>query len=134
MCGSLRLAARAVTRLYNEEMASVGVEATQFSLLMMLSQAGPMTQNDVAAWMASEKTTISRNLQLMDDRGWIKIEPGDDRRTRVVSLTPAGGRQLFKAMPHWERAQSRLKGAMSESAFAALRQLLPQVSVAALSA
>ncbi len=134
MCGMLRVATRAVTRLYNEEMAGSGVEATQFSLLLMLSHVGPMTQNDIAAWTASEKTTISRNLQLMEQHEWIRIEPGDDRRTRIVTLTPSGSRQLATAMPYWSRAQARLKAAVDDSRFSALRQLLPQVSSAALSA
>jgi DNA-binding MarR family transcriptional regulator len=35
----------------------------------------------------------------------VEVEPGEDRRMRVLRLTPKGRRQFARAMPLWEAAQ-----------------------------
>src|SRR5436309_13287728 len=111
-CGRLLLASRAMSRLYNDELRHSGIEITQFSLLQLLSQLGPMTQNELGDRMAAGKTTISRNVKLLEQHGWVSVEPGEDRRSRIVSLTSAGRKQLQRTYPHWERAQARIRAAI----------------------
>jgi len=40
LCGALRQASRAVSRLYDEELRSIGLRTTQYSLLRDLSRVG----------------------------------------------------------------------------------------------
>jgi len=133
-CGRVLLTARAITRLYNDELRSAGIEATQLLSLQMIADLGPMTQNQLGERMAAEKTTISRNVKLLEKRRWLTVEPGQDRRCRLVSLTAAGRRQIEKARPHWERAQQRMRAAMPQPQLTALYELLPTAADAALRA
>src|SRR5579864_4870854 len=89
MCTSLRVATRAVTRLYNAEMREAGMEGTQYTILRILDGAGPLSQGKLGGVLASEKTTISRNLKLLEKRKWIQAEMGEDRRERIVRITEA---------------------------------------------
>ncbi len=133
-CGRVLLAARALARLYNEELRPAEIETTQLLILEMLAAMGPMTQRQLGERMAAEKTTVSRNLKLLQQRRWISVEAGEDRRCRLLSMTAAGRRQMEKSRPFWENAQRRLRAAMPSGQLAAASELLPKLTEAALRA
>jgi DNA-binding MarR family transcriptional regulator len=133
-CGSLLIAARVVTRLYNEELRQAGLEATQHGLLMLLKLLGPLPVGALGERLALDKTTISRNLKLLERNGWVVLERGQDGRERVVSLTGLGSEKLISARPFWNRAQKRMRDAMPSADFDALRRLLPDLALATLPA
>jgi DNA-binding MarR family transcriptional regulator len=111
VCFSLRKTARAVSQLYDECLRPSGLRVTQFSLLAMLARGGEMTLGDLAAALVMDRTTLTRNLQLVEREGWIRIAPGRDRRQRLISITAAGRRRWQAAIPHWRAAQEHmLKG------------------------
>ncbi len=108
-CASLRRAARAATRLYDQELRGTGINTAQFSLLNALAKAGPLTQGRLGSLLALDSTTLSRTLRPLEAKRWIRCEPGKDRRERQLELTGAGRSQLDRATPAWQRAQRRLK-------------------------
>lgn len=113
-CYQVRKAARAVTKLYEEVLRSIGLRATQFSLLMATRVMGPVTVVKLAQVTVMDRTTLTRNLQILEKRGLIEIKPGEDRREREVALTASGMEVLTKAVPLWEEAQERVKKALGE--------------------
>ena len=131
-CANLRRAARAVTRLYNGELQRDGIEVTQFTLLMALNETGAMPQGELGRLLALDSTTLTRMLDLMKRRGWVQAKEGDDRRLRIFSLTPAGRAKYLRGLPHWKRAQDRLRTALREGAASQLSGLLAEVTGAAL--
>jgi DNA-binding MarR family transcriptional regulator len=104
-CGRLRRATRALTQLYDDAMAPVGLRVTQFSLLRTLSASGPLRINALAARQLLDRTALSRNLDPLIARGLVETVRGADARTREVAITAAGRRELRAADPHWQRAQ-----------------------------
>ncbi|MCX5894123.1 MAG: MarR family transcriptional regulator, partial [Deltaproteobacteria bacterium] len=101
-CFKVRKAARAITKLYEEVLRPSGLRATQFSLLMVTRVMGPVTVVKLAQVMVMDRTTLTRNLQILEARGLINIKPGEDRREREVNLTDVGMDVLTKAVPLWE--------------------------------
>ncbi|MGE0454791.1 MAG: MarR family winged helix-turn-helix transcriptional regulator [Vicinamibacteria bacterium] len=108
-CASLRRAGRAVTQLYESELRSLDLNTAQLTLLQALARAEPITQGSLGRLLALDSTTLSRTLRPLEKKGWIRSEPGKDRRERRLRLTKAGRTQLERADPAWERAQGRLK-------------------------
>jgi DNA-binding MarR family transcriptional regulator len=104
-CFSLRKAARAVTQLYDEALRPTGLRATQFSMLTLLQAAGKVPMSHLADEAVMDRTTLSRNLDVLERDGLVRIRPGADARVREVELTPAGMAKLETAYPHWQRAQ-----------------------------
>jgi DNA-binding MarR family transcriptional regulator len=113
-CFKVRKAARAITKLYEEVLRPSGLRATQFSLLMATRVMGPVTVLNLAQVTVMDRTTLTRNLQILEKRGLITIKPGEDRREREVTLTAAGIEVLTKAVPLWEEAQNRVKKGLGE--------------------
>jgi DNA-binding MarR family transcriptional regulator len=113
-CFKVRKAARAITKLYEEVLRPSGLRATQFSLLMATRVMGPVTVVKLAQVMVMDRTTLTRNLQILEKRGLIMIKPGEDRREREVNLTATGMEVLTKAIPLWEEAQQRVQKGLGE--------------------
>jgi DNA-binding MarR family transcriptional regulator len=64
----------------------------------------------------------------MIDRGLVAARPGEDRRERLLRLTPKGARQNERLTPGWERAQARLRAELGAKDWEALRALLDRVA------
>jgi DNA-binding MarR family transcriptional regulator len=128
LCGALRQASRAVSRLYDEELRRVGLRATQYSLLRCVERAGRVRQGDLVGLTHLEETTLTRNLRPLAAAGWVFIRCGKDRRERIVAITEAGAAKLAEAVPAWERAQARLQTLLPEATWRRLLATLPEVA------
>jgi DNA-binding MarR family transcriptional regulator len=104
-CFNARRAARAVTEYYDRALKPSGITASQVSMLGGIKMTGPAPIQRLAEVLDLDHTTLTRNLKLLADAGWITARPGEDRRERVVALTSAGEAALARAMPHWQAAQ-----------------------------
>lgn len=102
------MAARAVTRGYDRALRSTGLRITQFTILVAASVAGGVALGQLAEMLGLERTTLTRNLALLEREGLVKI--GNlDGRTRNVLIAPSGKARLNAALPLWNRAQERLQ-------------------------
>lgn len=129
-CANLRRAARAVTRLYNRELAGDDIEITQFTLLMALDRTGEIPQGELGRLLALDSTTLTRMLEPLKKRGWVRAKEGDDRRLRIFSLTPTGRARYQRSLPHWKRAQDGVQRALGEQNIGQLSALLMEVTQA----
>ncbi|MEO8134577.1 MAG: MarR family winged helix-turn-helix transcriptional regulator [Betaproteobacteria bacterium] len=131
-CFSLRRLTRTVTRLYDLHLSAAGIKTTQYSLLRTVAHA-PVPIAVLATRLATERTTITRNLRPLIDAGLIVLEQGEDSRQRIVTIT-AAGREVIKAGSlAWRHAQTELERTLGVDAVralhlqldSALRQLTP---------
>lgn len=113
-CFNLRKASRAITGFYDEMLKPSGLRATQFTLLVVIHNAGDATINTLAKKLVMDRTTLTRNLKPLEKTGLIETSPGVDRRTRSVALSERGREKLRTSLPLWERAQDRLTGAFGQ--------------------
>ena len=108
-CFNLRKASRVVTQHFDEILKPSGLLVTQFTILAAVSIAKSATVNELAEILVMDRTTLTRNLKPLERGSWLKSEPGQDQRTRVISLTANGEAILAKAFPLWSQAQSRVE-------------------------
>lgn len=108
-CFNTRRAARAVTAYYDRALAPSGVTASQISMLGGIKMTGPAPIQRLSEVLDLDHTTLTRNLKLLADAGWITAHPGADRRERVIALSPEGEAALARAMPLWQAAQRRVQ-------------------------
>src|SRR5260370_3576345 len=107
LCNALRQASRAVSRLYDEELRGVRLRTTQYSLLRHLSRAGEVRQRDLGGLTSLDETTLTRNLRPLIDSCWVAIGTGEDRREKLVRLTPPRPPNLLQPPPSPEPPQHR---------------------------
>ncbi len=108
-CLHTRRTARLVTQFYDDALRPSGLRITQFLLLAAIGQAQPIAHQPLADILGMDRTTLTRNLALMERDGLAIIAKAlNDKRESHIRLTPAGRRAVQRAMPHWERAQQQL--------------------------
>lgn len=127
-CAAIRQAARTVTRFYDQALAPVGLRVTQYSLLATLSRGGPMTIGVLAGRMAMDRATLGHNLRPLQAAGLVAMRAGDDRRSRVVALTPDGEAKLREGEPVWRDAQRGFEAAFGRDDARALRSTMTRLA------
>ena len=113
-CFNLRKTSRVITQHFDEVLKPSGLLATQFTILVALAMAKSATINELAEMLVIDRTTLTRNLRPLEREGWSKSEPGQDQRTRVITLAPKGAAVLAKALPLWQQAQSTVEEALGQ--------------------
>jgi len=107
-CLNLRMAARAVTQMFDAHLKPSGLKATQFSILAEVAVGGPASMTALAEALVMDRTTLTRNLKPLSDREWVRTSMGGDRRQRTVELTAKGQIVLARALPLWMKAQNKV--------------------------
>lgn len=111
-CFRIRGAARRVSQIYSKHLASTGLKISQFSLLGFVTAEGPVSIGRLSNLLATDRTTLTRNLRPLLQGGLIERAPSGDKRRHELLATPAG-RALFKrALPLWSAAEQEVRAAM----------------------
>ena len=105
---NVRKASRALAQIYEEEMQSSGLRGTQYSLLVAISGRGGEGIGALSLVLVTDRTTITRNLRPLIERGLVENVAGPDRRKRALRLTRKGRAVLKSAIPLWANAQERV--------------------------
>ncbi len=126
ICGRLRRTSRALTRLYDEALAPVGLTVTQFSVMRTLDRLDRPGLVELAEATAHEKSALWRTIQPLVRKGWVAASADKGVRAQKLSLTPAGLEKLSDALPHWRTAQARVADTLGPRE-AALIALLAEV-------
>lgn len=124
LCTKLRRATRNVTRLYDDALAGVGLNVAQYSLLKNLSRLDQPSITSLAEALGLDRSTLGRNLKVLEGKGLVLLEGGEDQRNRLVSLTPSGRTTLDKALLAWEQVQVQMGQRIGLEKRAALMALL----------
>jgi len=77
--------------------------------LATLAQTGPLSISELSDRLGLDRTTLSRNLRLIEDKGWIAALGHDDQRVRKVALTPKGMRKAAATLAFWKRADANVE-------------------------
>ncbi|HEX7389579.1 MAG TPA: MarR family winged helix-turn-helix transcriptional regulator [Acidiphilium sp.] len=128
-CSALRQAARYVTKLYDAELAPVGLGVNQYSILAKLDRFGPQSIQDLAALQVMDRSTLGHLLRPLERRKLVALIVDEhDRRSRRVDLTRTGKALVRKARPLWAAAEQRFVSTFGENAAQSLRVTLRQVT------
>lgn len=123
-CLNLRKASRVVTQIYDETLQPSGLRSTQLPVLVTLATDGPTTITHMAEELLMDRTSLARLLRPLEIAGLIEIVPGEDRRTRAVSLTDRGQEALAEAIPLWDKAQAFVVDRLGRKRWRDLRENL----------
>jgi DNA-binding MarR family transcriptional regulator len=111
-CFRIRGAARRVTQIYSRHLAPTGLKISQFSLLGFVAAEGPISIGRLSDLLATDRTTLTRNLHPLLQGGLVERAMSGDKRRHELVATP-DGRALFKrALPLWMAAEQEVRAAM----------------------
>ncbi len=122
----LRQLSRRVSQQFDHVVGAAGLKTTQYSLLTHVMALEPVRPVDLAADMGVDASTLTRNLQPLIQQGWLAIGPGDDGRSRFVTMTPAGRAKRAEAQREWKRAQLAFNAQVGEARVVRLHALIDE--------
>lgn len=128
ICNNLRRAARLVTNYYDKLLEPAGLRVSQATVLVVLYLSGELTINEMAEQLELDRTTLTRNLKPLAQKGLLTIASGSDQRTRVVALTRTGEAALLKVLPLWEQTQAYMVEGIGEANASLLLKQLSQAA------
>jgi len=123
-CTTARSAARKITALYDDTLAPIGVNVAQFTLLRNLERRGDIALTELGGLLELDRSTIGRNVRVMEKMGLVSLGKGEDRRETAVALTSKGKHICRLGAPLWDAAQSCIEQKLSRKKAATLRSLL----------
>jgi DNA-binding MarR family transcriptional regulator len=116
-CMRVRQASRVLTKIYDTELRSTGLQESQLSVLVAIAHFGESgaTIGNLAQALRMDRTTVTRNLGPLEKGGLVRVARSpDDARTRTVLLSRAGERMIVTALPLWEKAQKKVREALGD--------------------
>jgi DNA-binding MarR family transcriptional regulator len=123
LCTGLRQAAHAMTEIYDEALAPSGLKITMFRVIRRLSEAGEPTISELAAIVGLDRSSLGRNLKVLEREGLVTFIGSADERSKVVQLTRKGRQALKTALPLWHGVQKRMKSSLGAEQEAVFRVL-----------
>ncbi len=112
-------------------LAKAQLTTTQFSVLYLLIEEGPMRLGELAAHQRCVKSNVSYLTRAMQGEGLIELVASDeDARARLISASKLGKRRYQVARAGVEKLEAALRQALGAKAVAALEQACLQAAAA----
>jgi DNA-binding MarR family transcriptional regulator len=129
LCLHAQRAARALARRFDEALRPLELTNGQYSLLMALNRPAPPKLGSVSALLAMDRTTLTAALKPLERRKLVKVAVDkEDRRSRLLAITPAGRALLNKAFPVWKETHAAVEKEISDMSPDRLRKALRALS------
>jgi DNA-binding MarR family transcriptional regulator len=130
-CALLRVrqASRVITQRYDQALATLGVRATQFNVLVAAGASdGRASIGHLAGLLVMDRTTLTRALAGLEQEHLVTVgAAADDARRKVVRLSARGRQVLEKGLPLWQEAQRQLQAELGSRSWDDLHARLRQV-------
>ena len=85
------------------------------------------TPSQIERRLSLDKSTVSRNVERMQRRGWVEFVSGKDGRSHYLQLTAKGEKLLRESATAWEQAQKKVALLLGKEGIAALSRILSAV-------
>jgi DNA-binding MarR family transcriptional regulator len=95
--------------VYDDALRPSGLRASQLALLWAIAAAEPVELGRLAYVTLTDQTTLSRTVEKLRAARLVSVRAGDDRRQKILRLTPLGRARFAGALPLWEIAQERAR-------------------------
>lgn len=120
----VRLLNRVVTKTYDDCLRPLGLRTAQQTILVAISLMKTPTPTQIERRLSLEKSTVSRNVERMQRRGWVEFVQGEDGRSHHLKLTAKGAQLLRESAAAWQLAQKKVAFLLGKEGVTALSRIL----------
>ena len=123
IAGRVRIINRVVTALYDEALRPHGLRVSQANILVAVAREGEARPVEICQRLQLEKSTLSRDVEIMKGQGWLESDPPAGGRNQVLRLTATGLGLLARSQPAWESAQAEARRLIGDPGVDALGRI-----------
>ncbi|WP_312889001.1 MarR family winged helix-turn-helix transcriptional regulator [Desertibacillus haloalkaliphilus] len=97
---SLHQLSRFLTKRANQALQPFDLYSAQWSVIYALKMKGTLTQKELCEYLAVEAPPLTRNIQRLVKKGYVRQVSGEDKRQKKIELTE----EALAEFPKWEQA------------------------------
>lgn len=117
---NIRSLSRVVDNYYRSCLATFDITENQMTILFTLNKMGEIEQGKIGNTLALEKSTVSRNIKLLEKKGFI------DRTTAYrpeMKLSKKGQKLVVELIPGWEKVMDELTNKLGTESISLIQEL-----------
>ncbi len=122
-CTLMRKTNRKLAALYDAALAPHGINIAQFALLRNIERRQPVSLTELARLLELDRSTMGRNIRVLQKQDLVLTSRGTDQREAAVSLTERGMTVLRAAEPAWEGSQDAITARIGADRIRILHEL-----------
>ncbi|MFC0558862.1 MarR family winged helix-turn-helix transcriptional regulator [Halalkalibacter alkalisediminis] len=97
---TLHQLSRLLTKYANKALQPLDLYSAQWAVIYALKNKGTLTQTELCEYLAVEAPPLTRNIQRLVKKGYVRQVTGHDKRMKIVELTA----KAHQEYPKWEHA------------------------------
>ncbi len=100
-----------ISQRLNDALKPYGLARSQWQVLSRISRVDALSQKDLQHAMQVESATLTGIVDVLAAKGWVeRLESPDDKRCRVLRLTPEGVELMGLIPDPYEIIETRMLG------------------------
>lgn len=116
----LRRLSRIVDGYYRKNLIDYDITEKQLAILFLLSEMKKLEQGRIGKVLKLERSTVSRNIKLLEKKGLIKRTP---EYKPEIELTIKGKNIALELIPRWEKTMDELIAKLGDNGMQTINKL-----------
>ncbi|MCH8035231.1 MAG: winged helix-turn-helix transcriptional regulator [Bacteroidetes bacterium] len=116
----LRRLSRIVDGYYRKNLIDYEITENQLTILFLLSEMKKVEQGRIGKVLKLERSTVSRNIKLLEKKGLIKRTP---EYKPEIELTTKGKNIALELIPRWEKTMDELTAKLGDNGIQIIKKL-----------
>lgn len=116
----LRKLSRIVDGYYRKNLIDYEITENQLTILFLLSEMKKVEQGRIGKVLKLERSTVSRNIKLLEKKGLIKRTP---EYKPEIELTTKGRKLAIELIPLWEKTMDELIAKLGDNGLQIIKKL-----------
>jgi DNA-binding MarR family transcriptional regulator len=113
---------RAVSGIYDGALRPHGLRGGQMTILVGVAYAGAVKPGTLCRVLHMEKSTLSRDVEVLRRKGWLEVEPDAEGRGHTLRISPSGAALLETVVPAWQEAQQQVTELLGKAGVEAMHE------------
>ncbi len=118
---------RYLVKQLNDVLKQHGLFSSQWTVLFLLHQNGPMTLTAIWKYLDVEAPTVTRTVTRLETLGWVERVQGADKREKMIDLTTKANEQFPQIEASVVSFERKMAEHLTEEEQALLIQLLKKM-------
>lgn len=110
--GKAIMSMRVLSAIYKKHFKKHNITLSQWGIMAALAKFRSLPQAELGRMMLLERSTISRDLKRLSDKGYLKQEGVVNKLT--IKITKKGLDYIEAVIPDWEKAKEEAKTLLGE--------------------
>jgi len=85
---------RLLSNELNDTLKAHNLYSSQWTVLYCVHMHGSMTMKEMTKYLNVEAPTVTRTVSRLEELGWLTVQPGKDRREKIVRLCVKAEKKL----------------------------------------